>query len=153
MDYSGNCINGTLAPVGGLVGNVHLPTITEERVRITQDGDVRQTENGNVRLIRIYVDLEKLHGTLAEDIELDVILAETTTLHATLGNVSKMSASLTIPPVRGGIAYYGEYEVTPSTEEQVLPTSGKILSQNITINPIPSNYGQIAWNGSVLTVS
>lgn len=104
MDYSGNCINGTLTSVGGLVGNVHLPTISEDRVRITQDGDVRQIENGNVRLIKIYVDLEKLHGTLAEDIELEVSLAETPTLHATLGNVSEMNASLTIPPVRGGIA-------------------------------------------------
>ena len=83
MDYSDNCINGTLTSVGGLVGNVHLPTISEDRVRTTQDGDVRQTENGNVRLIKIYVN----H-----------------TLHATLENVSGMNASLTIPPVRGGIA-------------------------------------------------
>ena len=83
MDYSGNCINGTLTSVGGLVGNVHLTTISEDRVRITQDGDYRQTDNGNVRLIKIYVN---------------------PILHATLGKVSEMNASLTILPVRGGIA-------------------------------------------------
>ena len=49
--------------------------------------------------------------------------------------------------------YQGSYEVTPSAETQVLHTTGKNMSQNVVINPIPSNYGLISWNGSVLTVS
>ncbi len=49
--------------------------------------------------------------------------------------------------------YSGSYEVTPSAVTQTLQTTDKILSQNIVVNPIPSNYGLIAWNGSVLTVS
>lgn len=49
--------------------------------------------------------------------------------------------------------YTGEYVVTPSENEQVLATKGKYLSNNVVINPIPSNYGKISWNGSVLTVS
>lgn len=49
--------------------------------------------------------------------------------------------------------YEGATEVTPSGERQTLLTAGKVTRQNIVINPIPSNYGLIGWNGSVLTVS
>ena len=49
--------------------------------------------------------------------------------------------------------YGGAAEITPSTETQVLNTGGKHVAQNIVINPIPSNYGLITWNGLTLTVS
>ena len=49
--------------------------------------------------------------------------------------------------------YEGATTVTPSDERQTLPTRGKYLSNNVVINPIPSNYGKISWNGSVLIVS
>lgn len=49
--------------------------------------------------------------------------------------------------------YNGPTTVTPSLETQTLATSGKKLNSNITINPIPSNYGLITYDGSVLTVS
>ena len=49
--------------------------------------------------------------------------------------------------------YTGSYTVTPSSETQVLPTNGLRMLDNVTINPIPSNYALITWNGSVLTVS
>ncbi len=49
--------------------------------------------------------------------------------------------------------YTGAYEVTPSTEVQTLNTQDLMMSRNVTINPIPSNYGLITWNGSTLTVS
>lgn len=49
--------------------------------------------------------------------------------------------------------YTGEYEVTPSAEAQTLQTNGLRMLDNVTINPIPSNYGLITWNGSTLTVS
>ena len=49
--------------------------------------------------------------------------------------------------------YTGVTEVTPTTTEQVLDTSNKVVTRNIIINPIPSNYGLITWNGSTLTVS
>ena len=49
--------------------------------------------------------------------------------------------------------YEGEYTVTPSDETQILPTADKKLAHDIVINPVPSNYGRISWNGSVLTVS
>lgn len=48
--------------------------------------------------------------------------------------------------------YQGPTEVTPAEQRQVLGTSGKTLGANITVNPIPSNYGRIAWDGTKLTV-
>lgn len=43
--------------------------------------------------------------------------------------------------------------VTPSDQTQVItPSAGALLSQ-VTVNPIPSDWGHISWNGSVLTVS
>lgn len=49
--------------------------------------------------------------------------------------------------------YDGPYEVTPSDQEQTLPTRNKTLEGDITINAIPSNYGLITWDGSTITVS
>jgi hypothetical protein len=51
------------------------------------------------------------------------------------------------------VPYSREYTVTPSAETQVLETEGLMMAHNVTINPIPSNYGLITWNGSTLTVS
>lgn len=49
--------------------------------------------------------------------------------------------------------YQGTYQVTPTASEQTLYTANRILSQNITIDPIPNCYGLIGWDGSVLSVS
>lgn len=49
--------------------------------------------------------------------------------------------------------YDGTYTVTPGPEAQTLETANLALSDNIIINPIPSNYGLITWNGAYLTVS
>ena len=54
----------------------------------------------------------------------------------------------------GDLPYYtGATEVTPSLEAQTLATADKALASNIVINPIPSNYGLITWDGSTITVS
>lgn len=53
----------------------------------------------------------------------------------------------------GADPYEGEYVVTPTGAVQILATKGKTAVQNITIQPIPQNYGLITWNGSILTVS
>lgn len=56
--------------------------------------------------------------------------------------------------VRGNVPHYeGEYQFTPTEYEQVIPVYDLVCDQNITIDPIPTNYGKITWNGSVLTVS
>lgn len=49
--------------------------------------------------------------------------------------------------------YTGATEVTPGDSAQVLATRGFALQDDIVVDAIPSNYGKITWNGSVLTVS
>lgn len=49
--------------------------------------------------------------------------------------------------------YHGTYSVTPSATRQVLPTAGMALREDVTVEPIPSNYGLVTWDGSVLMVS
>lgn len=52
-----------------------------------------------------------------------------------------------------GEHYEGPTEVTPTEETQTLLTQGLFMDQDITVAPIPSNYGRITWDGSILTVS
>lgn len=49
--------------------------------------------------------------------------------------------------------YHGAYSVTPSGIAQVLATAGKALAEDVTVDPIPSNYGLVTWDGSSITVS
>lgn len=49
--------------------------------------------------------------------------------------------------------YTGSYEITPAADAQTISTKDKLMTGNMVINPIPSNYGLITWNGSTLTVS
>lgn len=49
--------------------------------------------------------------------------------------------------------YTGDYTVTPSSEAITLNTAQLMMNGNVTVEPIPSNYGLVTWNGSTLTVS
>lgn len=49
--------------------------------------------------------------------------------------------------------YDGQYSVTPSGDAQILATAGKLMTEDITINKVPGQYGLITWDGSALTVS
>ena len=69
-----------------------------------------------------------------------------------LSGQSSIQGLLSIPS-RIGDPYEGEYEIYPTTEEQILPTEDRNLTENIIIHPIPSNYGLITWDGATLTVS
>jgi hypothetical protein len=71
-------------------------------------------------------------------------------------NADTMGVTLGTPVVKEYVdvqTYTGEYEVTPSAETQTLNTEGLRLTRNVTVNPIPQNYGLITYNGAVLTVS
>ena len=48
--------------------------------------------------------------------------------------------------------YHGPTEFTPSTQKQTIEVSGYRLKEDITIDPIPTNYGRLVWNGHTLTV-
>ena len=49
--------------------------------------------------------------------------------------------------------YDGEMEFTPAEQAQVIRIRDKMALDDITIKPIPGNYGLITWNGAFLTVS
>lgn len=62
--------------------------------------------------------------------------------------------AILVQKVRIETEYYdGPIEITPSPEAQVLSTTGKTVTEDITVNPIPSNYGLITWDGTRITVS
>lgn len=83
-------------------------------------------------------------------------------LRGSLSGASALGGSLTAPQGMAGNLttggtfyphYEGECSFEPSQTAQTVPTAGTVLLSDITINPIPSNYGLITWNGSTLTVS
>lgn len=80
-------------------------------------------------------------------------LSSPASLNGNISSQANLKGELTIPLGSRGDPYEGEYTVTPTTETIVLETLNKDMEQNITINPIPSNYGLITYNGSVITVS
>ena len=63
-----------------------------------------------------------------------------------------LHGSLTVP-ASASFFYDGEYEFTPTSTAQVIEIEHLTARQNITINPIPQNYGLITYNGSTITVS
>lgn len=80
-------------------------------------------------------------------------LAARASLAGSLSPPAALSGILSIPTYIDVDLYDGPTEVTPGEEPQVLNTAEKVVARNIVINPIPSNYGLITWNGSTLTVS
>lgn len=82
----------------------------------------------------------RAHLTKGRTIGASLIRGQTIT-----GTLDKATVT---PPV-----YSGAYEVTPSRTAQTIPTAGLMMSGDLKVNPIPSNYGLITWNGSTLMVS
>lgn len=82
-----------------------------------------------------------------------VITPQTVSVKADADTLAIKLENPVIRELIGGEPYEGNYSVTPTTETQILPTSGKLLARDVTVNPIPSNYGLITWSGSILTVS
>lgn len=70
-----------------------------------------------------------------------------------IGDIADVSARVDAPVVIGGNRYEGDYEVTPSQTAQVLETAGLLMTDNVTVNPIPQNYGLITYDGYGITVS
>lgn len=55
--------------------------------------------------------------------------------------------------VHTDVQYTGDYSITPSSDQQILQTKDMVCYDNITIEPIPSNYGLISWNGLGIRIS
>lgn len=84
---------------------------------------------------------------------LNCILQGFGNLNVQLSGQKRINAEMTVPEVVSSDPYSGEYEYIPTRATQTIEIAGKLAVQNITINPIPQNYGLISWNGSTLTVS
>ena len=52
-------------------------------------------------------------------------------------NEKSVSMKVEATTVINGVRYEGDYEVTPTTERQVLPTKNKSMVDDMTIHPIP----------------
>ncbi len=81
------------------------------------------------------------------------------TLTAPQGIIGTLTAQqgiqgvLTIPASVGTLPYEGSYEFTPTQDAQTISIDHRMALHDITINPIPNNYGLITWNGSTIKVS
>ena len=80
-----------------------------------------------------------------ESPDLQAVFIDASSLAAEFGDVIEVDKHIN--------QYEGPYEVTPTQDTQILSTAMKMAVEDIVINPIPSNYGLITWDGSVLTVS
>ncbi|MBE5759655.1 MAG: hypothetical protein E7332_06475 [Clostridiales bacterium] len=49
--------------------------------------------------------------------------------------------------------YMGEYLVSPGTEEIILKTANRVLSNEIIIEAIPDCYGIISYDGDALMIT
>ena len=85
--------------------------------------------------------------------ELSGTLTKAHTLQGALSGPKGIEGQLTIPNAILPPSYEGPYEVTPSDSEQILDTELLYMTGNITVNPIPNNYGLITYDGSTITVS
>lgn len=74
-------------------------------------------------------------------------------LSGVLSSVGSISGALSVPERIVPESFSGPYEYTPTDAEQIVEITGLLATDNITIKPIPSNYGLITWDGSVITVS
>lgn len=71
-----------------------------------------------------------------------------------VGTAEGLALQISAPVINVEIpAYEGAYTVVPGTVAQVLRTGGKAMAEDVTVEPIPQNYGLITWNGSIITVS
>lgn len=46
----------------------------------------------------------------------------------------------------GAAPYEGAYTVTPTTDVQILHTSGRKLDEDVMIEPIPKEYGRVTYD-------
>lgn len=65
----------------------------------------------------------------------------------------EITGRLTVPQYVLPPSYGGPYEVTPSAETQILKTDALYMNGDVVINPVPSNYGLITYDGSGIRVS
>lgn len=82
--------------------------------------------------------MEHLSGALSDHGKLIGALSPVAGLTGTLSPPRGLTGILTIPRVLDAEYYTGEYEVTPQARSNVvLDTSGKLMTDNVTVLEIP----------------
>lgn len=74
-------------------------------------------------------------------------------VNGSLSGVGSVDGSLSVPKGKAVAPFVGDYNYIPTQQTQTIEINGLRATDNITIEPIPNNYGLITWNGSVITVS
>ena len=74
-------------------------------------------------------------------------------IKGTLGGMGSIKGAISVPTYIDVDIYDGPTEITPGEESQVLETQNKTLTNRITIQAIPRNYGKVTWDGSKLTIT
>lgn len=133
-------IIGSLGGMGQLTGLIGGYSGNGPKVGTAIVGEAVLTSGG--RLSGVISGTAGIVGTLSADKGITGGLSGMGSMIGTLSGV-----------VVSGEQYTGEYEFTPTTAEQTIPIQYKTATRNITINPIPQNYGLITWDGSSLTVT
>ena len=86
--------------------------------------------------------------------EFVVKFSESKSVRADFGDGGKLKADFSDFIKVPVVDYYdGDYRITPGASQQTIPMQGLTARENIVIDPVPSNYGLITWDGSTLTVS
>ena len=80
------------------------------------------------------------------------ILSAEDNIYGTLSGESEIVGVLSTPVTIKNTDYKGSYAVTPGEQPVVLQTQNHNMTENLIVGAIPSNYGRISYNGSVLTV-
>lgn len=81
------------------------------------------------------------------------VLSVAAQLTGTLSGGGALEGTITRPAVISPDPYGGPYEFLPGDTARTIEIEGLMATANIVIQPVPSNYGKITWNGSTLTVS
>lgn len=80
-------------------------------------------------------------------------IADNSTLILSVGEATSLSLSAGEVTNLGTEKYTGEYIWTPSAETQTIQINGLQATADITIRPIPNNYGLVTYDGSTIKVS
>lgn len=81
-----------------------------------------------------------------------MVMENRATIKGTISAKQKLTGIITsaMPNIP---VYDGPATIIPSDREQVLETKDLKLKENIVVEPIPSNYGKIEWDGARLRIS
>jgi hypothetical protein len=81
-------------------------------------------------------------ASLQETAELQGVLGQSYSLFGSLSGTQGLTADISIPEVTAADWYVGPYDVTPTTNIQMLFTEDKTLSDNVIVLAIP--YSEVS---------